>query len=96
MTTKAIRAILEHVQQAMPGTWAESEAGVALAELAAIEQAAKDLTRLNLGDSTYDVRDSPHVMEWASHEERTTWDHPDVKVWSDASVLLATIAKEEK
>jgi hypothetical protein len=62
-------------------------------ELEAIRQAAKDLDRLGIGDFTCNVRDRVGVIA-STHNSESTWNHPDVKAWSDASVLLATIAKE--
>jgi len=68
----------------------------ARAELDAIEEAAQTLTRLNVGDGVYSVRDREEVMEWSLTNVRSTWEHPDVKAWSDVAVLLAAIAKETK
>ena len=62
-------------------------------EIEAIERAAKDLTRLHLGDGVYDVRDSAKVMA-ETPDGGNTWNHPDVKAWSDAATLLESIAKE--
>lgn len=65
----------------------------AWAEVEAIERAAKDLTRLHLGDRVYDVRDTAKVRD-ETPTDGTTWNHPDVKAWSVASVLLESIAEE--
>ena len=74
----------------------EEQAGVAveaLGELKAFERAAQDLTRLHLGDGVYEVR-SRHKVMTETPDGSSTWEHPDVKAWSDAAVLLAAIAKE--
>jgi hypothetical protein len=62
-------------------------------EIAALEKAAADLTRLHLGDGVYHVRNSDRVLT-DTPKGGNTWDHPDVKAWGDAAQLLATIAKE--
>lgn len=97
MGTKAIREALDELAE-----WRKDhghDAGItaeALAEVEAIEQAAKDLTRLDVGDFVYAIRDRGTTLRWAEREGRNSWECPDVKAWSDASVLLSTIAKEAK
>jgi 3-dehydroquinate dehydratase len=96
VTTKAIQACLDGL-----ALRAENEGGEATkrfihearAELAEIRKAAKTLDRLGIGDFTYNIRDRVSVIA-STHNSESTWNHPDVKAWSDASVLLATIAKE--
>lgn len=63
------------------------------AEVEAIERAAKDLSRLSVGDFTYSIRDR---AAGDGSFSGNTWEHPDVKAWSDASVLVDAIAKEAK
>lgn len=65
----------------------------ALAALKDVEKAAQTLDRLNVGDFTYNIRD--RAAGDASFTGNT-WEHPDVKAWSDASVLMGNIAKESK
>jgi hypothetical protein len=65
----------------------------ALAEVEAIEKAAADLERLGIGDFIYDIRDSSPVLEETS-DGSSTWEHPNVKAWSDASSLIAAIARQ--
>ena len=67
----------------------------ALAEVEAIERAAKDMTRLGVIDFTYTIRESEKVLH-ETPEDSSTWHHPDVHAWRDASMLLATIAKDAK
>lgn len=93
MGTKAIREALDELAE-----WRKDhghDAGItaeALAEVEAIEKAAKDMTRLHAGDFVYSVREYSHVMSSPGE----SWEHPDVKAWSDAAVLLSAIAKEAK
>ena len=105
MSTKALRWLLSDyvsVCAARNGEFGtrepdESERAAyqaALAEVEAIEKAAKDMTRLGGGDFTYNIRDTEDVMAWAHKTGRSSWEAPDVKAWSDASMLLATIAKD--
>jgi 3-dehydroquinate dehydratase len=101
MSTKAIREALEELTRHGTTDCGAVAAArevmrkhvAALAELEAIEEAAKDLDRLGIGDFTYTIRDRVSVIA-STHNSESTWNHPDVKAWSDASVLLATIAKE--
>lgn len=65
----------------------------ALAEVAVIREAAKALNRLNVGDFTYTIKNNWRVQS-ETPAGASTWDHPDVKAWSDASVLMGEIAKE--
>lgn len=67
----------------------------ATADLESIEQVARDLTRLHLGDYVYRVRDSHKVLA-ETPRDGDTWEHPDVKAWSDAAEMLAEVAKESK
>jgi len=91
MSTKAIREVIE--QALLRGRLHAVEA---LREVEAIEKAAKDMTRLGGGDFTYNIRGRESVMRWADERGRNSWEAPDVKAWSDASMLLATIAKDAK
>lgn len=91
MSTKALRKTLDFIQARHPELFEEARA-----ELAAIEQAAKDLDRLDIGDFVYSVRQRGATMRWAEREGKDSWESPDVKAWSDASVLLASIAKGAK
>jgi len=63
----------------------------ARAELARIREAAKTLDRLAVGDFTYNIRDRAAGDESFSGN---TWNHPDVKAWSDAAGVMRDIAKE--
>jgi hypothetical protein len=65
-----------------------------LAEIAALEKAAKNLTRLHLGDGADDVAHREHVIAAMTDDPASQWNHPDVVAWGEAAVLLATIAKE--
>lgn len=107
MTTKAIQAVLEDYRDRMTDSLAGelSQAQretdehnlrtvtVALDELKRLREAAKTLDRLSIGDFTYKIRDRVSVIV-STHHSESTWNHPDVKAWSDASVLMAAIAKE--
>lgn len=95
MSVKALKEALGRLAYSAPDTCDEVSARVvaaAWAELAAIEQAAKDLDRLHIGDFVYSVREYDHIVSAPGE----SWQHPDVKAWSDAAVLLANIAKEAK
>ena len=95
MSTKAIREALDWLENYLGNEPEAQEARrAARAEVEAIERAAKDLTRLYVGDGVYRVRDMEHVIR-GTPIGSSTWEHPDVKAWSDASVLLANIAKQE-
>lgn len=65
----------------------------ARAELAAVRQAAKNLDRMAVGDFTYSIRDR---AAGDPNFTGNTWEHPDVKAWSDASETMRNIAKEEQ
>lgn len=97
MSTKAIASLIEQFienaeAQADGVCKAEQEAySAAKAELEAIRKAAKALDRLHVGDYTYRIRD--RAAEDISFTGNT-WEHPDVKAWGAASVLLGAIAKE--
>lgn len=94
MSTKAIREVLEHfaAEASFPESPRARLAAAARAEVEAIEKAARDMTRLHAGDFVYNIREYEHVL----NAPGDSWHHPDVKAWSDASVLLCTIAKEAK
>jgi hypothetical protein len=64
-------------------------------QIAALEKAATDADRLGMGDFIYNVRDTEKVR-LETPKDGNTWDHPDVKAWSDAAQLLITIAKESE
>lgn len=75
---------------------AQSEADLAaraLAQWEDIERAAKTLLHLHISDYTSDVRSREHVVD-GTPEGQSTWDHPDVKAWAEASALVERIAKE--
>ena len=90
MSTKNIEAVLLCLRNGIrPADGVVSAAGD---DVRAIREAAKTLDRLHVGDYVYNVR--TRAAEDAAFIGNT-WDHPDVKAWSDASVLLGAIAKEE-
>lgn len=92
MSLKAIKEVLEHARL---GRDAPPELdALAAAQMATLERAAKDLTRLHLGDGVYDVAHRDHVIAAMTDDPASQWNHPDVKAWSDAAQLLATIATE--
>lgn len=93
MSTKAIREALEWLHNSRSYAEEKQKAhDAAMAEVEAIEKAAKDMTRLYAGDFVYNIREYEHVL----NAPGDSWHHPDVKAWSDAAVLLSTIAKEAK
>lgn len=100
MSTKAIREALDAfyalAESDYRGASPRDLAAIAAAraEVEAIEKAAKDLTRMSLGDGVYRIRDSHEVLS-TTPDGQSTWDHPDVKAWSDASVLLQSIAEQD-
>lgn len=96
MSTKALREAVERMRFDSIDGEERQLYHEARAELAAIEQAAKDLDRLDIGDFVYSVRQRGATMRWAEREGKDSWESPDVKAWSDASVLLASIAKGAK
>ena len=65
-------------------------------EVETIERAAKDLTRLHIGDFTDNVAHRDNVLSDMLTDASSQWSHPDVKAWSDASALLESIAKGAK
>jgi len=65
-------------------------------EIGALEKAAKDLTRLCLSDGVDDVAHREHVIAAMTDDPSSQWNHPDVRAWSDAATLLASIAKESE
>lgn len=91
--TKEIEAALEELKARREADEWQDGTAAAFAELAAIRTMAKDLTRLNVGDGVYEVRERHHVISATPHDQ-STWNHPDVKAWSDAAQLLEAIAKE--
>lgn len=58
-----------------------------------VTEAAKTLVRLDVGDYTDDIHDKEHVLRETPDGE-STWNHPDVIAWSDASVTMKHIAME--
>jgi hypothetical protein len=97
MSLKAIKEAVEDLKRKAhdtgdDGAW--NLALVALAEIAALEKAAKDLTRLHLGDGADDVAHRSHVIAAMTDDPAIQWNHPDVTAWAEAAQLLATIAKE--
>lgn len=99
MSTKAIREAMRYLDILMeePPQGASPQEkeiyGAALSEVEAIERAAKDLTRMSLGDGVYRIRDSQEVLS-TTPDGQSTWDHPDVKAWGDASEVLRSIAEQ--
>jgi hypothetical protein len=92
VSTKAINEVL-HYAEKLGRVYDQGVLRRARVEVENIERVAKDLTRLNLGDCVYDVRSSDRVLT-ETPRGGNTWDHPDVKAWSDAAVLMAAIAKD--
>jgi len=84
----SLKAIKEMVNSVASGDHPERVLADARQEIAALEKAAPDVVRLETGADVYDVRGRGHLL----HVMR--WTHPDAQAWSDAAVLLATIAKE--
>lgn len=66
------------------------------AEIAALEKAAKDLTRLHLGDGVDRVAHSEKAISEMTDDPKNQWYHPDVTAWGEAAALLEAIAKEAK
>lgn len=93
MSTKAIREALNELEEWRKDNGHDKGIAVdALAEVEAIERAAKAMTELHAGDFIYNIRD----RFVGDHEYMgDSWEHPAVKAWSDAGVLLADIAKQE-
>lgn len=91
MSTKMIREALDLLAEDPAENYGTLLA--ARAELESICTAAKDLTRLHLGDGCDSVRQRAHVLQETPDGE-STWNHPDVKAWSDAAQLLESIAKD--
>lgn len=89
MSTKELRKLLDR--------WSEDHGEVrvraARKELEAIEKSAKDLDRMSIGDFVYKIRDRENVLV-ETPDGQSTWEHPDVKAWSDASSLMAAIARQ--
>lgn len=86
-----LESVLDHpnATESVRETW-----GKAKAEIAALEKAAKDLTRLHLSDGADDVAHREHVIAAMTDDPASQWNHPDVVAWGEAAQLLATIAKE--
>lgn len=94
MSTKAIEEALDWVENYLGNEpEAQDVRRRARVELAAIRKAAKTLDRLNVGDFTYSIKNRGRVQS-ETPDGASTWEHPDVKAWSDASVLMGEIAKE--
>jgi len=56
-------------------------------------EALRTINRLhNLGDAIYDVRERADYMDRPSGE--SSWDHPDVKAYSDAVEVVDRYLKE--
>jgi hypothetical protein len=91
VSTKKIADVLRCLRNGIRPS--DEDVGSAGDELETIREAAKTLERLHVGDYTYKVRESERVLKETPNDE-STWDHPDVVAWSNASVLLAAIAKE--
>lgn len=91
---QVVKEILERVKENPNGVGdaALDLHAMAVAEVKTVEQAAKTLDRLGVGDYTSDVRDREHVRR-ETPSGASTWDHPDVKAWSDASQVMQAIAK---
>lgn len=88
MSTRGIREALKRLAEHEDGSapWTLK----ALAEVEAIEQAAKDFDRLSVGDFTYNIRE--HAASDRGFKGNT-WEHPDVKAFSDAAELMGRIAE---
>lgn len=82
--TKAIR-------EALLTLGLSHDVSAAWAEVKAIEEAAQTLNRLHLGDFTTSIRDSEEVRD-TTPDDASTWDHPDVKAWSDAAGTMRAVA----
>ncbi len=96
MSTKALREALEWLENYLEHNPDAQEARrKALAELDAIETAAVDLTRLNLDDYVYEVRDTERVRT-TTPPGKSTWEHPDVAAWGNAAQTLAAIARQKE
>lgn len=93
MSSRALVEALDYLENNPTADEVPAVARRARAELATIREAAKTLDRLHVGDYTGDIRDREHVLKETPDGE-STWKHPDVKAWSDASVLLGALAKE--
>jgi hypothetical protein len=66
---------------------AEHDAVELEAKIGRIEEAVKTINKHhNLGDAVYDVRS--HAAESMPDGDGSTWDHPDVKAYSDAVSAL--------
>lgn len=93
MSTKKIRMVLERVKGHSPHAADVREAEEALAEVEAIERAAKALSEDGVGDFVYNIRDQhAEDPEWKGDR----WEHPKVIAWSDASELMDAISRGAK
>jgi hypothetical protein len=95
MSTKALEEALDYLENNPTADEAQDARRRARAELEVIRKAALDLSRLSIGDYTYDVRDR-RDMARDIPGDNSGWFHPDVKAWSDASTVINEIAKESK
>lgn len=93
MSTKAIEEMLKWAETHSKGFGFGPHPGIAKAraELEAIRKAAKTLDRLHVGDGAFRIR----VQVVEAGFTGISWEHPDVKAWSDASALMGAIAKED-
>lgn len=81
MQNESSQIVSQHIGRLVPEARAEVEA---------IKQAAKDLNRMAVGDFTYSIRDR---AAGDPNFTGNTWEHPDVRAWSDASEVIRKIAK---
>jgi hypothetical protein len=100
VSTWAIREVIEHIQQLSETGGPNADALGIMAraahrELEAIEKAAADLTRLHVEDFIYSIRGREKTMR-ETPDGQNTWDHPDVRAWGGASMVLASIAKSSQ
>lgn len=59
-----------------------------------MRKALATFSRLNVGDFIYSIRESERVL-MTTPEGVSTWEHEDVKAWSDAAVVADRVAKEQ-
>jgi len=100
MSLKAIKEVVADYESVLDHPNAPAELRerweAAKQELAALETAATDLTRLHLIDGAEDVAHRGHVIQAMSDDPASQWNHPDVVAWGEAAQLLAEIAKGAK
>lgn len=94
MSLKAIKDLLYRARHGIVTTG--DRLAAVDAEIAALEKAAKDLTRLHLCDGADDVAHREHVIQAMTDDPASQWNHPDVVAWGEAAQLLAAIAKDAK